>query len=272
FGELIGGGAPRRLRRFDLADQCASLLFEQARSIYEARALALGLFDARLQRLDLRGRAAVALAPGLPVGGDGREPARGNLRFARERLRFRAHLGQLRAPPLDLAARRSELRLDIGGRRQRFECTLRLLARGNCLVAACTQSRLGFRECREARSVAARLTLGLGMPVARGLRLLLQSPPARARRGFGLGRGGDLRLGRGEDLLLTLHLAAHGFDLSLDLGKTVLAGESAGSPGRGIGGDRKAVPTPEVAFPRDQALAPLERRGKTRGPAAPGQG
>src|SRR5262249_32822367 len=228
------------------------LLFEQARSIYEARALALGLLDARLQRLDLRGRAVVALAPGLPVGGDGREPACGNLRFARERLRFRAHLGQLRTSTLDSAARRGELRLDSGGRRQRFECALRLFARGDCLIAACAQSRLGFCECREARSVAVRLTLGLGVPVARGLRLLLQGPPARARRGFGLGRGGDLRLGRGDDLLLALPLAAHGFDLSLDLGETILAGEPARSPGRRVGGDREAVPTPEVAFPRDQ--------------------
>src|SRR2546430_11404316 len=91
LGELIGGGATRRLRRFNLADQRAPLLFEQARRIGQARALALGLFHARLHRLDLRGRAVVALAPGLAIGGDRREPPPRNLRVARARLRFRAH-------------------------------------------------------------------------------------------------------------------------------------------------------------------------------------
>src|SRR5436309_6147643 len=92
--QRIGGVAPRRLRGFNLADQGPALLLEHARGVREACAFALGLFDARLQRLELRRRAVVALAPGLAVGGECREAPSGNLRLARERLRLGADLGE----------------------------------------------------------------------------------------------------------------------------------------------------------------------------------
>src|SRR5262249_58544055 len=68
LGELIGGGAAVRLRRFDLADERAPLLFEGARGVLEASALGLCLLDARFERRDLRRRALVSRAPGLAVG------------------------------------------------------------------------------------------------------------------------------------------------------------------------------------------------------------
>jgi len=56
----------------------------------------------------------------LAVGGDRGEPPRGNLRFARQRLRFRAHLGKTRALAFDLAARAGKLRLLAAATRERI--------------------------------------------------------------------------------------------------------------------------------------------------------
>src|SRR5262249_42714703 len=228
--ELIGGGAALRLRRFDLADERAPLLFERARGILEARPLALGFFDARFKRGDLRRRAVVARAPGLPVGGDRGEPPRGNLRFTRQRLRFRAHLGETRALAFDLAARAGKLRLDIGGGRQRFERALRLVAPRVRLLAVRGQARRRLAQRRQARRVTARLALGLGVPLARGLRRVLQRAPVCARRGLGLGGGGDLGLGGRHGFLFVLDLAPRRLELGLDLGEAVPARQNAPCP------------------------------------------
>src|SRR5262249_52927556 len=157
------GGAALRLRRFNLVDEPAPLLFEGARGILEARALGLGLLDARLERRDLRRRAVVARAPGFALGGDRGEPPRGTLPLPRQRLCFRAHLGEPRALAFDLAARAGKLRLDICSRRQRFERALRLVAPCGRLVAVRRQSRRRLAQRREARRVAARRALDLGM-------------------------------------------------------------------------------------------------------------
>ena len=103
------------------------------------------------------------------------------------------------------------------------------------------------------------------MPVARRVRLVLQRTPARAGRGLGLGGGGHLGRGRRHGRLLGLDLAAHGLQLGLDIGEAVLAGQTAGRTGRRIDGDREAVPAPEVALARHQALAGLEHRCEARG-------
>src|SRR5262249_12947763 len=153
LGELIGGGAAFGLRRFDLADKRAPLLFEGSRGVLEAPAFGLCLLGARLERRDLRRPRVVAGAPGWAIGGDRGQPPRRNLRFARQRLRFRAHLGETRALAFDLATRAGKLRLDICGRRQRFERALRLVAPGGRLVAVRRQSRRRLAQRREARRV-----------------------------------------------------------------------------------------------------------------------
>src|SRR5262249_56606535 len=51
--ERIGGGAARRLRAFNLADQSPALLLERARRVRAACAFPLGLFPTRFQRLGL---------------------------------------------------------------------------------------------------------------------------------------------------------------------------------------------------------------------------
>src|SRR5262249_11323531 len=201
----------------------------------------------------------------------------GNLRFARQRLRFRAHLGETRALAFDLAARAGELRLDFRGRRQRFERALRLVAPGGRFVAVRRQSRRRLAQRREARRVAApppprprpvlppRPPLPAPPPPAPAAPPPRAPPPRRARRGLGLGGGGALGLARRHRLLLGLDLAPRGFELGFDVGEAVLAGQTAGRAGRRIGGDREAVPAPEVALARDQALAGLEHRCEARG-------
>ena len=263
--EAIGGVAAARFRGRDLVDQCAALLFEQARGIFESCAFAPDLFGARLQRVDLPDRAFVALAPGAPIAGDRGEPAGGNLRLARQRLRFRPHLGQPRALTFDLAAYAGELRLDIGGRRQRAERAVCFLAPGDRLVAARRQSCRRLAERRKPRRIAADLAFGVGLLVARGEGLVLERAPAAARGGLGLGGGCGLRLGLRHGRLLGLDLAAQDLELRLDIRQTVLARQAAGSTGRRVGGDREAVPAPEIPVPRDQALAGLEHRREASG-------
>src|SRR5262249_51410741 len=228
--ELIGRGAARLLGAFDLADQRAALFLEQARGIGKARALGLGLFDARLQRLDLHGRAVLARAPRFAVRADGRELPRGNFRFAPERLRARAPFGTARPLLLDLAARGGKWRLDGRRRRQRLKRALRLVTPRDCLLATCAQSRLGLGERREARGVAARLAFGFGVPVPRGLRFLLQRAPARACLGVGRRSRGGHALGGRDRRLFALDLAADRLQLGLDIGETGLCGEGPRAP------------------------------------------
>ena len=56
LGEVIGGCAPFCLRSLDLADQGATLLFEDAGRILELGALLLRLVEARFEAGDLRNR------------------------------------------------------------------------------------------------------------------------------------------------------------------------------------------------------------------------
>ncbi len=163
-----------------------------------------------------------------------------------------------RSPSIS-TAHGGELRLDVGRRRQRRQRLLGVAAAAGGFVAARGQARPGLAQRREPRRVAARLALGVRVLVARGVGLVLQFAPAVAGGGLGLGRGGHLGLGLGSRLLLGLDLAAHRLQLGLDVGEPVLAGEPAGGAGRRIGGDREAVPAPQIAVARDQALAGLEQ-------------
>ncbi len=118
LGQTIGGGAAGGFGGLDLADQQAALLLEDRRRVGQRRALLLGLGAAGVERGDLGDGAIFAVAPGLPVGADGGEPAVGELGLARQRLRLGAHLGELRALAFDLGADVGELALQVGGRRQ----------------------------------------------------------------------------------------------------------------------------------------------------------
>ncbi len=136
-----------------------------------------------------------ALAPALRVGGDGGEPAAGNLRFARERLRFRAHLGEPRALAFDLAAHGGEPGLDLGGRRQRGErvarlrCGRRRPRRGSRSIAS--SPRRARRAAPRCGSPRVRPRHGDRAPTSASC---CSVAPASAGRGLGLGGGCDLGL------------------------------------------------------------------------------
>ena len=67
------------------------------RGICERGAFGIGLLYARLQRLDLRNRAFVTLAPARAIGADCRKPPRRDFCFARECLGLCARLGKFAA-------------------------------------------------------------------------------------------------------------------------------------------------------------------------------
>ena len=154
----------------------------------------------------------------MPLGGDRGQPARGYLRLARQRLCFRAHLGEPRALAFDLALDAGEPRLDIERRRQCGERALGLVARSGRLVAARGQPCLRLAQRREPRRIARHLAFGLGKSIPCRVRFVLERAPAGARRGLRLGGGRDLGLGGRHHRLFRLDLAAHGLELGLDVG------------------------------------------------------
>ena len=87
---------------------------------------------------------------------------------------------------------------------------------------------------------------------------------ARALARLGLARGGlaqrALRL-RGLELRFFGGLA-RGFRLALEIAEPVLFREPAGGGRRRFGGGDEAVPAPEVAFARDEALAGFQERAE----------
>ena len=137
---------------------------------------------------------------------------------------------------------------------------------GERLVAARREPDFGLGERREARGQAVRLALGGGVlrraprrlaPAPRAAHCALRPrprPPRRARLRPPRRRGACLR-----------HPWRAWRKLRVEIGEAVLRREPARRRGRRIRGGRKAVPAPQVALGRDQALAgPQLRR-----PASP---
>ena len=94
FRQAVGGGAARRGRRFDLADQRRTLAGEFLRRVFEFGALGLGFFGALADGDDLRRGVVLALVPFRAFGGDRLQPAIGKFGIARNRLRFDPHFGE----------------------------------------------------------------------------------------------------------------------------------------------------------------------------------
>jgi hypothetical protein len=192
------------------------------------------------------------------------QPALRELGLARERLRFRAQLGEPGSMLLDLGAHARKLALHLGGRAQPLEHAVGFARGGRGLVAAGRQPRLGFGQRRQPGGVASDLAFGGGMELARRECRVLALAPARPGGCIGLGGGRRLRLGRVCNAALDLDVLAQRLELGLDIGEPVLAGKPSGRAGRCIGGDREAVPTPEIAVGRNQPLAGLEQRRQAR--------
>src|SRR5262249_61008663 len=139
---------------------------------------------ARFQARYLLASAIPALAPGFAVGRDDSDTPRGNLRLARQCLSFRPHLRNVCPLRFDLAAQYSEPCLDVHGRGQRCKRLLRFVASSRCFLAARGEPRVGLRERGTTRRVTARGTLGFGMAIACGQRLLLEVAAEGARDPF----------------------------------------------------------------------------------------
>ncbi len=216
------------------------------------------------ERGDLRRGIIVAVVPFLALGGDGAQPVIGKLGFARDRLRLTALFGAGSALAHDCRIDSGELAFDVGGVRQGGERLLRLGTGERGLVARRADPLPRLLERRNARRIAANLPLGGGVLLARGIGRVLGLAPAGARLRFSRDGGAERRFGGLDDTAFAFDLGAGGRKLAFDRQKPAAFGEPPRRAGRGMGGDGKTVPAPEIAFARHQPLPRLEHRGQAR--------
>ena len=262
--QRVGGGAACGLRDFDLADQTAALLLENLRSIVEFRAFVASLLETRLQRVDLRRRTVLTLAPGDRVCSDRGDTALREFDLTNERLCFGPHLGELRSFVRHPAADFGELGFEPIGRGERGQCRGGFVVRGIGFREAGGEACLCFSKGGAASGDAVDLALGFGMTVTRRVRFALQFAPTIAGVRFRLGGCGDLRLRRCGRLTACLDLAAGDLQLGFDVEQSIALFEPAGGSGRRMCGNGESIPAPQIAVARDEPLAGLEQLGKTR--------
>jgi len=93
---------------------------------------------------------------------------------------------------------------------------------------------------------------------------MLERPPVAACRTVGFGGQCQLCLGDASRLSPLRDFRSRHLQLRLNISKTVLPRQTAGGSGRCICGNRKAVPTPEIAVTRDKALPGPQQRQQAR--------
>ena len=190
----VGGGAALGRRGLDLADQRLALGGEFFRRVGEFGALARGFFAALLDGGDLRRGAVLALAPGLPLAGDGLQAMIGKFGLARERLRLDPHFGAGAALARDGFVDRGKLvlRSSTAGGSAASACSASSraalassrLAPMRCLASVSAERRAALRLI--SRSAAAWSSRAASVqvlrlaPAARALRFRLR-PPRRRR-------------------------------------------------------------------------------------------
>ena len=265
LGQTIGGGAARGFGGFDLADQIAALFGEELRRIGKLGALLRRLLRARLEGRDLGGGVVAALAPAVAFGADGLEPAVGKLGLARERLRLGAHLGERAA--LVRRSRREQRRAWLRDRRRAAARRARLPPR-----AGRREPRRGWRRGGSWLRSAPKSARCCVRSRARPRRVPRAHRRRRAaRRASACGRRSRPRPPRSAAAsaastarrLASTSLRASASSLSMSASRSAL-GEPARGAGRRMGVDGKAVPAPQVAVARDEALAGLEQRREAR--------
>ena len=161
----------------------------------------------------------------------------------------------MRALALDVAAHGGELRFELGRSRQGRQRALGLALGRDGFIAVRGKTSLRLGQRRNSRRMASDLALGGGVQIARGVGLALAIAPAQPRFGFGC-RGGDgLRPRRHHGLAAGLDLRAGGIRFAVDVGDPAALGETARGPGRRVRGGGIAVPAPQIALARNQALA-----------------
>ena len=107
-GQRVGGGAAGGFGGLDFVDQRAALFGEHRRRVLEFGALGFDFGDAGFDGRDLRGGALLARLPFVALGEDRLQAAVGQFGFARQRLRFGAHLRGEPAMAVDVVAHRGE--------------------------------------------------------------------------------------------------------------------------------------------------------------------
>src|SRR6516225_2813420 len=115
------------------------------------------------------------------------------------------------------------------------------------------------------RRIAADLTLGGGVRVARRFGRSLRFAPMLARLRLRSRRRGKGGLGRFARAALGFDLAAGGGKFAFDRLKAAAFGEAPRRACRSVRSYRETVPAPEIAFGRNEPLAGPELLGKTRG-------
>ena len=271
LGQAVGGGAAGGFGGFDLADQRAALLGEGPRRVFERARSAWPRRCASSSVAICARRARAALAPGLPVGGDRREAAVGELGLARERLRFGAHLGEharacrrcRRATAASWPSR------SAAGGSAASACSASRLA-GLRFVAARGQARLAPRpapRCARASRLASRSAAACASRAAVGLALRARASASRAAASAAPAAARSACAASTRACAWPRPRARAASSSASMSARRLRSREPARGAGRRMRGGGKAVPAPEVAFARNQPLAGLEQRRRGAAPS-----
>ncbi len=210
----------------------------------------------------------LAVLPFVAFAGDRLQAAIGEFRFARQRLRFRAHLCGEPSVAVDLGAHVGEPGFGLEARRQFVQRRVGTLMGALHLEAVGGNSAVRLGERRSPRRVAVDLAFGRGMAFAGGVGLALGGAPGVACRGLGRGRGLQRGLGALQRLPLGAGVDAGLLQLVLYVDEARALGEPPRRAGRRVRSRDESVPAPDVAFERHQPLAGLELRHQLRAAVA----
>ncbi len=261
-GARVGGLAARGLRRLDLIEQGAAQAQKFRRRIGELVLLGLGLGETRLNFADLRRCAFAPRRPRAALAFDGIAALRARLAFMEMGLQARTRFGRGGAILRCGGTRGIELLRqlgEIGQARKIDRCFGALVAQ---LVACAEKPVLGLVERRKTGGELRLLAFGLRQFFARGF----ERAHGFAMRVMGFALGRRLVFQLGADLvglgLQRIGARARGGGFDQKIAKPVFLGEPTRGRRRRIVGLRKAVPAPEIAFARDEALAGLQPRAE----------
>ena len=234
-----------------------------------ARSL-LASATAGVEGRDLRGRAVVAVAPGLPLGGDRLRAGGRRVSASRASACASARTSASCARWPSISARTpASWRLDVGAggsaaSAARPRRAQRPPRRGRRQAAPWPRSApRGARCCalisRSASAVEFARRVGLALR-ARASASRAAASALRRRISFGLGC-------RRATVLLRVDVARAGIELALDVGEAVaLPARRRAAPVGAWAATDEAVPAPQVAFARNQPLAGLEQRARAAPP------
>ena len=199
------------------------------------------------------------LAPRRPIGGDRVAPRGARLRLARECLRRSVRFRECGPLARRRRSRALQAQRDIVARPEMIEGGFGIRLALGGLIPRGDGARKGFFDRREARQGLSAGAFKFGERVARIVRSAASRadalPPIRFRSGGLPRRAGRACRRRAENR----GRLARGLGFALEVAETILLGEAARGRGGRFGRGDEAIPTPEIAFERDQPLAGLEK-------------